>query len=207
MSVSNKDAANRRNAAKSTGPSNTLSTRYNALKHGLVAEGVTELDDRAFFERLRSQLDEEFAPVGELERFLVGRIALGMLRMSRAGLLEAEFVTAVLNPALTRRVGGMFEAAGMADLEGVLVVDDPGLPARVSAEAVEALSSRFIRYEASAENRLFRALHELERLQRLRKGDVILTSTPVDIAPHALGPSVGSFGNGGIERSMCQSPQ
>ncbi len=39
--------ANWKNAQKSTGPKDTTSTRYNASKHGLLSEGVTELDDPA----------------------------------------------------------------------------------------------------------------------------------------------------------------
>jgi len=42
-------AANQENAQKSTGPINTISTRYNAAKHGLLSEGVTELDNPAMF--------------------------------------------------------------------------------------------------------------------------------------------------------------
>ena len=37
-----KDAANRVNGQKSHGPTNTTSTRFNATKHGLLAQGITE---------------------------------------------------------------------------------------------------------------------------------------------------------------------
>jgi hypothetical protein len=37
--------ANTRNALRSTGPKDTTATRFNAVKHGLLAAGVTELDD------------------------------------------------------------------------------------------------------------------------------------------------------------------
>ena len=37
--------ANRLNGLKSHGPTNTKLTRTNANKHGLLAAGITELDD------------------------------------------------------------------------------------------------------------------------------------------------------------------
>jgi hypothetical protein len=37
-----KIATNRANSQKSTGPGNTNSTRFNAAKHGLLSDGVTE---------------------------------------------------------------------------------------------------------------------------------------------------------------------
>ena len=39
-----KSHSNQQNALKSTGPLNTISTRYNATKHGLLSQGVAELD-------------------------------------------------------------------------------------------------------------------------------------------------------------------
>ena len=39
-----KAEANRTNALESTGPNNTSTPRFNAVKHGLRAEGITELD-------------------------------------------------------------------------------------------------------------------------------------------------------------------
>jgi hypothetical protein len=37
--------ANRRNALRSTGPGNTQRTRHNAIRHGLLAEGLTQWDN------------------------------------------------------------------------------------------------------------------------------------------------------------------
>ena len=55
--ISRKTAANRRNAKRSTGPRDTSSTRYNAIRHGLVAEGVTELDDTEDFRTIVDEVD------------------------------------------------------------------------------------------------------------------------------------------------------
>src|SRR6266446_5979586 len=37
--------SNRRNSLRSTGPRNTQRTRHNAIRHGLLAEGLTQWDD------------------------------------------------------------------------------------------------------------------------------------------------------------------
>jgi hypothetical protein len=45
MSTSDKKIkANRINGARSHGPKNTSSTRFNAVKHGLLSVGLTEMD-------------------------------------------------------------------------------------------------------------------------------------------------------------------
>src|ERR1041384_6748102 len=163
--------ANRRNAQLSTGPKDTNSTRYNAVKHGLLAEGVTELDNPEGFPDLCAQLRTEFKPVGEIETLLVRRIALFAVRLQRAALLEAEFITAKLNPPLTKTEGGVTAEAML----GRVVVLDSGLPARLTPAAVDILCSKFQRYETAVENKLYRALHELERLRRLRAGDQLPT--------------------------------
>jgi hypothetical protein len=46
MTSKKKIEANRINGQRSHGPTNTTSTRFNATKHGLLAVGITELDER-----------------------------------------------------------------------------------------------------------------------------------------------------------------
>lgn len=176
--------ANRENARRSTGPNDTTSTRFNAVKHGLLAEGVTELDNPETFHAFCAKLEAELKPMGEVESFFVRQITLGMVRLKRAALLEAEFLTAQLNPPETEREGGWSYEA-LEEMSGKTVVLNPGLPARLSAVAVDALASKFGRYETQIENRLFRHLHELERLQRLRGGEHVPAPASVDVAVHA----------------------
>lgn len=52
------------NAAKSTGPHDTAQTRLNALKHGLLSEGITEFDDSSRFRKLCRNLTREYQPAG-----------------------------------------------------------------------------------------------------------------------------------------------
>jgi hypothetical protein len=185
---------NRRNAAKSTGPKDTTSTRFNAVKHGLLAEGVTELDAPESFPDFCAKLAAELKPVGEIESFLTRRIALGMVRLRRVTLLEAEFLTAQLNPPVTKtRLSPVNQIAEM-DADQIEEVD-PGIPARLSADAADALVNTFSRYETAIENKLFRAMNQLERLQRLRHGEHVPAPVSADVGIHSDKELLASFGN------------
>lgn len=168
-------AANRRNAEKSTGPRNTLSTRFNALKHGLLAEGITELDDSETYRMLCRGLEREYEPVGAMEGFLVRRTALCSIRVMRAARFEAECITAALNPATFDRTNSELAVLAARFQDPVL---DLGLPASLPDSVVSSLGDTFSRYETWAENRLFRCLAELERLQSRRKSRSEVPSQP-----------------------------
>jgi hypothetical protein len=175
--------ANRQNSAKSTGPKDTTSTRFNAVRHGLLAEGITELDHPETFPEFCAKIMVELKPVGEIETFLVRRIALGMVRCDRAALLEAEFITAQINPPITEASDNDLDRL-FAPVNGQAVVVDPGLPASISSEAADTLANILARYETALENRLCRCLNQLERLQRLRQGEKIPAPASADIAVH-----------------------
>jgi hypothetical protein len=101
MSTSTKKvAANRINGQKSHGPTSTTSTRFNAIKHGLLAAGITKLDDAEGYRALLKDLKEEKAPVGAVEMLLVESASLDMVRWQRARRLEAEFITGELYPQI-----------------------------------------------------------------------------------------------------------
>ena len=167
MITPEKIAANRRNAQKSTGPADTTSTRYNAAKHGLLAQGVTELDDADAYRHLLASLTAEYRPVGPIETFLVESIALDMLRIRRARRLEADHITAALNPPITERTSNDITKL-LAELEDTEKIVDPGLPASLSAATVCELADGFSRYETMIENRLYRALNQLRFIQAAR---------------------------------------
>jgi hypothetical protein len=174
--MNKRSSANRRNAKKSTGPKNTSSTRFNAQRHGLLAAGITELDDaEGYCDTLRDLINEK-DPYGRVETFLVECAALDMVRLRRARRLEAEYITEVLHP--TVREPGVLENLDRLD-EGKLV--DPGLPATMHYEGVQRLVNIFQRYEAAIALKLFRTLHELERVQRMRNGDHVPAPAAVDV--------------------------
>src|SRR5947207_15539193 len=98
--MANRISANRRNAKKSTGPKNTISTRFNDTKHGLLASGVTELDDAEGFRATLRDLTQEKHPDAALEACLVESAALDLNTLRRVRRLAAEYILAVLHPAI-----------------------------------------------------------------------------------------------------------
>jgi len=128
--------SNRKNAQQSTGPHDTTSTRFNAVKHGLLARGLTELDDSDEYESLIRHLTETYQPIGELEKFFVQRIAFHVIRLQRTQRLEAEYITGEIHPAVKgQSLEEMFEP-------GII---DEGLPAAVGAVSAINLVSGFQR--------------------------------------------------------------
>ena len=184
MTSKKKVATNRINGRKSHGPKNTTSTRFNAAKHGLLSAGITELDDAEGYRALLNDLREEKAPVGMLETLLVESVALDMMRLRRARRLEAEYITSELNPPTIQP--SPFDLPALSEP----TILDPGLPPAIGFESGQRLVSVYQRYESTFAYRLFRTLHELERLQRMRSGERLPAPAVVDVSVHASAPSL-----------------
>ncbi len=172
----NKADSNRLNSQSSTGPHDTNSTRLNAVKHGLLTKGITDLDDPEAYESLAQRLAEAYRPVGDLEEFFVERIAFHMIRLQRAGRLEAEYIN-----------GEIHSPVNGPGLESPFdpVVGTPGPSAIVSALSSMNLVSGFQRYETAIESKLYRAINQLERLQRARHGEFVPVPESVDLSIHS----------------------
>jgi hypothetical protein len=179
MSTSKKIIANRTTDTKATGPRNTKSNRFNPMKHGLLASGLTELDDAERHQTILRDLLREKAPVDTIETFLVEQVALDMVKWETARRLEAQHVTAVLHPP-------QYENDALGDLvsqfQGEMI--DPGIPAAVTPACVECIVTTFQRYQSYHSNRLFRTLHELERSQRMRQGERLPAPMAADLGIH-----------------------
>jgi len=97
MASARKTAANRRNAQRSTGPRTPEGkrvSRYNALRHGLLAKEVVvtsgeHQESQAEFDSLLAALAEDLQPVGISENLIVERIAVCQWRLRRAARYEA----------------------------------------------------------------------------------------------------------------------
>ena len=155
--------ANRRNAQKSTGPKDTSLTRLNALRHGLLSrEVLIEGEDKGALEELGERLRQELAPQGELEDLFVDRIVSSAWRLRRAIRVERDYIQ-------EERKSRKFDYF-RADRESWDVVAR-GLGGRGTL-------LNLIRYETAIEKQIYKALHELMRLQSARRGE----KPPVPIA-------------------------
>ena len=164
-------------------------SKYNAQKHAILRETITDYDGDFYCEAI-ADFEEAYQPLGRIETMLVERITLLYIKLFRTQKAETEFVKSVLDPHLEHVEGGNF--VRFIDLDGKtepekVVVDNEGYEPKVPSESIDHIAQVFGRYETTLENRLYKAMHELERLQRLRKGDAVAAPLAVDVG-------MGSFG-------------
>jgi hypothetical protein len=149
--------ANRQNAQKSTGPTTTTGkavVAMNALQHGLLSQHVCLPDEEeAALIALGKKLRHALQPVGELELVLVDRIVTALWRLRRVVTMETDVIEHYRNlERMSQRAGTLGEA----------MLHDHG-----------DRFSRILRYEITYERSLYKALHELQRLQAARTGEAV----------------------------------
>ncbi len=160
--------ANRKNAKKGgvkTDAGKAVS-KYNALKHGLLSKEVLLSDESgADLISLGRKLRNELLPETEVELMLVDRITANAWRLRRAMLIEREMMEH------DREMDGSHDNPVVRTLGDAL-----GWEFRNNDQF-----GKFVRYENSIERGIYKALHELERLQARRKGEKVPLPLAVDV--------------------------
>jgi len=164
-------------------------SKYNALKHGILKEVVSDYE-QSFYEGVSEELNKHFNPIGELEKILVDRIGNYYLKLYRVAKAEREFMKATLDP---RKVV-IRDTMPLMDFTET-IVENEGYTPKVGQEAVEKLSDTYLRYETAIENRLYKALHELQRLQSARNGESVPPPIALDVDVS------GGAGNGFVSQN------
>ena len=215
MQISQKQlAANHRNALKSTGPGTAAAkakVAKNAIKHGLLSRHIViEGESQAEFNDFRAALLDDLDPVGPLEQQLADRIIASLWRLGRVRRIEVELLnnmSASDGELSGNRLPFSVRITKTYDSSPDQYVDEPVCEKEVSkpdtdksrkhtlGEMVRAdlagsnILGKFHRYEAHIDRILYRALHELQRLQARRQGrqidapdvlDIDITTTPTD---------------------------
>ena len=186
----------------------TLSSK-NATKHGLLSKQVLlPSESEEEFEELSQGLREDLKPVGALETMFVEDIAahfwrLWRIRRIEAGVLawvrheiewerardqakkyENLFIKGMDFPGITivskQAYGKAMKAAKKAKSLQKQELPTLGLAFLRDAEGANALS-KVSRYEATISRAVYRALHELQRLQAAREGGKVLAPVAVDV--------------------------
>jgi hypothetical protein len=188
MATRKQRAANRRNAQLSTGPKTPegkAAVRLNALRHGLTAENavIDGEDEEAFDELLNTFLDD-LQPAGPLETALVHQVVMAQWRLARCRAIETGF----FNLGLIDHKQDL-----EADYNNLIDVDKLAHVFRRDACPTPSVLETLARYEARIERAFYRALHELQRLQAVRKTNSVeqTQSTPKPLPEHDLTPPVG----------------
>lgn len=154
-------------------------SKYNALKHGIFQETITEYE-RDLEEYLLERLNDEFKPQGVLEKMLVDRIAVYYLKLFRVARAENEFMQSTLNPhVVSTKIIELMPSLIMQHTETVVVRE--GYVPKIHSGDIGILSGTYLRYEVAIENRLYKALHELQRIQAIRNGEIPPVPLTVDV--------------------------
>ena len=172
-------AANRANAARSTGPrtpEGKARSAQNARKHGFAAStfAVVRLEDLNEVANLTADLLALFQPVNSQELFAIERIALTQQALLRAARLETGLFTTCLNEALDPAGNPVIlmdkELAGDGDIEITRAQNRNHLLGEGFHRMVRQSNSwsLLLRYQVQAERHYRRAVEEFERLKALR---------------------------------------
>lgn len=151
--------ANQQNSLKGgvKTPDGKAISKYNALKHGLLSEEVLLHDEHEDeLQELGKRLRADLKPLTELEMILVERIIANTWRLKRALRLETEMMEG------DERWIDLAKTFNLAAYNG----DTFG---------------KFARYETAIEKGIYKALHELQRLQIARNGGNVLAPIAIDV--------------------------
>jgi hypothetical protein len=172
-------AANRANAAQSTGPRSPEGKARSALnsrKHGFTAStfAVVRLEDIDEVAKLREDAIAVYQPVNSQELFAIERIALAQQVLLRVKRLHEGICTTFLNEALTGDGKPLMEigdALVNGDHEITMAQNRNYLFAEGFHRIIKYSPSftLFLRYQAQSERMYRRAVEEFERLKRLRR--------------------------------------
>jgi len=189
-----KKEANRRNALKSTGPrtpEGKNAVRLNALSHGLLSQEVLlPGEDAEAFRELGESLRAELQPVGFREYLQVDRIIASVWRLRRVNQVEVGIFARARSEKQERRE---WRDYAQAELKDVITPPSKQMISEQESEIVTLgeifvrdaeganAFSKLSRYGIPIERQLYRALHELERLQRARLGGDVPAPVALDV--------------------------
>ena len=198
MATEKQQEANRKNSLLSTGPRSPQGksrSSKNALRHGLRSRQVLiPGEDPDELAELAGRLRDELQPVGILEEELADRITSAFWRLRRVGCIDAGLLALQMYRVRLQDAEQEARRYETTELDELLqslsttITDKEAhaaalekvraIRAELDADEVAALGKVFSgldfsplsRYEAGIERSLYKALHEIQRLQATRYG-------------------------------------
>jgi hypothetical protein len=145
--------ANRENAKKGgvKTPKGKAVSKYNAMKHGILSNMISE-QERSGVQKLLQNLIKELKPMTLIELLLIEIIVKHQIRINRVVQAEAQYIERNID----------FGRSGLGEFN------------------ISELDTIYLRYERTLENRLYRALHELDRFQRISKENSLAAPISLD---------------------------
>ena len=165
--------ANRSNALKGgvkTQRGKAIS-RYNAMKHGLLCKEVLiEGEDEKSLLELERNIRAAIKPVGELELLLTDRIIANLWRLRRAMKVERNAME------WEKNYEDSFEARSEIPL-----LDFQKSREKIMNMIANRSTEKILRYETTIERGIYKAFHELQRIQAARAGDKPFAPLAIDL--------------------------
>jgi len=140
-------------------PEGKALSRLNARKHGIFASALTEHDSRELHEA-HAELAAWLGPEGPVEEILVEKLALAYVRLQRCARAEAEYHIAAWKKKPSSAYDPAIERTGP---HGETCVFRP--------QEFERAAVLFGRYDTTLTNQFLKLLHEIDRQQRMRRGE------------------------------------
>lgn len=145
-------------------------SKLNALKHGLLSKDVLlEGEDEDSLIALSINMRSELKPSGEVESLLTDRIITNTWRLKRLLKVESSNME-------WHRDYELYEALHFGTSEKQ--TERKAVMEMIANEDTEKL----LRYEAAIERSIYKALHELLRLQSTRNGNVAPLPLAIDLS-------------------------
>ncbi len=171
--------ANKENSKKSTGPKTPegkAAVSQNAVKHGLFGhEAVINGEDREQFDLYRDALMADVCPVGATESMLAERFINLSWRLRRTERMQNQAIDemiAELAPSPLEWYANSMVLPHMRSNERKFRVPEPKLAlGRVAKKdcAFNRVLDRLMMYERRIESSMLRTMHELKKLQIMRR--------------------------------------
>ena len=151
----------------------------NALKHGLLSNDIAiQGEDPKDFDKLRKNLEEDLLPNGELEGQLVERIAACVWRLQRICRIEANVFSQNFEEISIKR-------ASLVSIDMTSCMTSPENDLGLAFFQAQMTIGHLGRYEVMLDRSLYKAHHELQRLQAERAGEAVPPPVVVDVAVDA----------------------
>jgi hypothetical protein len=182
MASTKRNEANRQNAQKSTGPKTAEGkavVSQNAIRHGLLAtETLLPDEDTVIFDDFHQRLSNDLKPVGGLEELLIDRIVSSAWRLNRLMRIEVSMLRGEIEGIQQEQEQKDEDPPWLLTVNKRPSTSHPlGLAFRHREDTVTKMS----RYETALERALYRALHELQRIQATRNGASVPLPAAIDI--------------------------
>jgi hypothetical protein len=191
-------------------PAGKTTVSMNAMKHGLTARDVIlPNENRCDFEAFRGDLLTSLDPRGELENFLAEKIATDAWRLRRVATFEAALYKRGCKKLLVKQAAELVRQYESTEQERVLAslekkkvtardrqahedaqqkltreraqLADPAFGVVLVLKTFPEPFLNLWRHEAALSRSLLRNLHELERLQAKRAGELVPLPVAMDV--------------------------